>query len=63
MPEPREGMTKEEWMSMCMGSEESRKSFPKQDQRAAVCLSKWRRHMMKKSKSEVKEEKTDANGG
>lgn len=49
MPEPMKGQTQEKWMSMCMGSPESRKSFPEQKQRAAVCLSKWRNRNKKKA--------------
>lgn len=54
MPEPRKGESRDEFISRCMGSEESRNSFPDQDQRAAFCHEQWRRHG---SGSSSKEEK------
>ncbi|MCK5612913.1 hypothetical protein KAR91_64160 [Candidatus Pacearchaeota archaeon] len=42
MPEPRKDETKDEFISRCMDSDESKRSFPDNDQRFAVCNSTWR---------------------
>ncbi len=61
MPEPMKGQTKEEWMSVCMGSKESRKTFPDVKQRAAVCMSKWNRRN-KKAKASTQDDKDFLDG-
>ena len=55
MPTPNKGETKDEWMGRCMGSEEQRKTFPDSKQRAAVCISKWEKHIKESSKDEDEE--------
>jgi hypothetical protein len=50
MPTPKKNQSKEDWMAMCMGSPEERKTFPDQKQRAAVCFSKWTNRNKKKGK-------------
>lgn len=49
MPTPRKGESRKDYVSRCMGSEEMRAEFPKQDQRAAVCYSKYKKGGKKKS--------------
>lgn len=44
MPNPNPDEKKEAYISRCMGSKESNKSFPKPDQRAAFCYSNWKKH-------------------
>jgi hypothetical protein len=41
MPSPRADEDKSAFISRCMGSEESRRKFPSQDQRYAFCQSQW----------------------
>ena len=42
MPEPREGESHDEWIERCMADPEQQESFPDEEQRLAVCESKWR---------------------
>lgn len=42
MPSPRDGETRKEFISRCMGDSEANDSFPESDQRAAFCYSQWR---------------------
>lgn len=51
MPTPTANESKEEWISRCMASEESRKTFPDPKQRAAFCYSKWEQKNKKKAKN------------
>lgn len=51
MPFPHKGQKKEEFLAICMNSEEEKKTFPDSKQRYAVCQSKWAKHI-KKSTSE-----------
>ncbi len=41
MPDKIKGEDKQEFISRCMSSDSMQKEFPKQDQRLAVCYSKW----------------------
>lgn len=41
MPSPRPDEDKSEFLSRCMGDDESRRKFPSQDQRYAFCESQW----------------------
>lgn len=41
MPMPGSSETEEEFISRCMGDEEAMADFPDEDQRYAVCISKW----------------------
>lgn len=43
MPKPRKGEKKQDFISRCMGDDESKKTFPNQKQRAAFCYSQWKR--------------------
>lgn len=43
MPSPQKGESLQGFVSRYMGSKESRKTFPKQAQRAAVAYSKFRK--------------------
>lgn len=43
MPEPRKGERKKDFIKRCMDSEESKRTFPKPDQRRAFCESQWER--------------------
>ncbi len=48
MPDPRENETRQAFISRCMRDSESRRDFPREDQRSAFCQSQWnRRHNMK----------------
>ena len=42
MPSPKKDESQKNYISRCMSSEESKKSFPDQKQRAAFCYSKWK---------------------
>ena len=42
LPKPSEGETESDFVSRCMGSDEARADFPDNDQRLAVCFSKFR---------------------
>ncbi len=44
MPNPNKGEHEAEFLSRCMASPESNKSFPRQDQRYAFCMSQWKRN-------------------
>ena len=41
MPSPRKGEQEKDFMSRCMSSEESQRSFPEAKQRVAFCNSEW----------------------
>ena len=41
MPNPRNNETHDDFLTRCMGDEESKTSFPDESQRYAVCESKW----------------------
>ena len=41
MPMPGSSETEDEFLSRCMGDEEAMSDFPDEDQRYAVCISKW----------------------
>jgi HK97 family phage prohead protease len=41
MPEPRARETEDEWIARCMSDQESIDTHPDEDQRFAVCMSKW----------------------
>lgn len=41
MPKPRDGESKDDFISRCMASAEAREDYPDQDQRFAVCSSMW----------------------
>ena len=41
MPMPGSSETEDEFISRCMGDEEAMADFPDEDQRYAVCISKW----------------------
>lgn len=49
MPEPARGEKLNTFVSRYMGSEEARKSFPKQSQRAAVAYSEYRHRKKKRA--------------
>ena len=42
MPSPRSGEQQSKFISRCMSSKESKKSFPDQKQRVAFCHSQWK---------------------
>ena len=42
MPSPNKGERQEDFISRCLSSDESNKTFPEQSQRAAFCYSQWR---------------------
>jgi hypothetical protein len=44
MPQPIKGEKKETYIARCMADEESVNSFPKEDQRYAVCNRVWETH-------------------
>jgi hypothetical protein len=62
MPSPRKGETRDKFISRCMGSGESRRTFPDQKQRAAFCFSQWRNKDSKAVKSQVKKFRPAPNG-
>mgnify|MGYP001574482402 CR=1 FL=1 len=41
MPQIQSGESKKDWLSRCMGDPSMNSEFPRQDQRYAVCQSKW----------------------
>jgi len=43
MPAPKKGEKQNDFVSRCMSSEESKRSFPDTKQRVAFCNSQWRR--------------------
>lgn len=43
MPTPRKGEKRKDWLDRCMGDPEQKRSFPDEQQRYAVCNSKWNR--------------------
>ncbi len=51
----RKGESKDAYISRCMSSEEMMKEFPRNEQRFAVCLSKW------ESRNKKKESTSDEN--
>lgn len=56
MPTPRRGESESEFVARCMASAESRRSFPKEDQRLAVCHSVYRRrHRVRKAVQAVEQ--------
>jgi len=44
MPQPIKGEKKDTFIQRCMADEESVNSFPKEDQRLAVCNRVWETH-------------------
>ena len=42
MPNPKKTESEQEFVSRCMGSDEMKSEFSDQEQRAAVCYSKYR---------------------
>lgn len=42
LPTPRDGETQDVFIARCMGDETMMVDFPEQDQRVAVCFSRWR---------------------
>jgi hypothetical protein len=44
MPQPIKGEKKDTFIQRCMADEESVNSFPKEDQRFAVCQRVWETH-------------------
>lgn len=42
LPKPRPNETQDQFMGRCMGDPTAMADFPKQDQRLAVCFSRWR---------------------
>jgi hypothetical protein len=42
LPKPSDKETQQEFVSRCMGDEKTRKEFPDQKQRAAVCYGQWK---------------------
>src|SRR5262249_52901615 len=52
MPEPHKGESREDWMKRCMSDPEQRKSFPDEEQAAAVCESKFRQAKKKKKRKQ-----------
>jgi hypothetical protein len=42
LPSPKPDEIEEEWIARCMGSEPMQEEFPDNDQRLAVCYTKWR---------------------
>ena len=54
MPSPRKGETKKDFVSRCMSSDKSKKSFPNSDQRVAFCYSQFEskgEHIFNKAES------------
>jgi len=43
IPKPKKGEERQEFMSKCMSDDSMMEEFPRQKQRAAVCLSQMRR--------------------
>ena len=41
MPSPKKSEKQKDFVSRCMSSQESKKSFPDQKQRTAFCYSQW----------------------
>ena len=54
MPDKIKGEDKQEFISRCMSSDSMQKEFPKQDQRLAVCYSKWDDDSVAKNMAVVK---------
>jgi hypothetical protein len=48
IPEPKKGQDKSEYMSECMAFMKNETKYPQQDQKVAICLSKWRKVNEKK---------------
>lgn len=46
MPQPNANESKDDFLSRCMGDEEAVNDFPENDQRYAVCQSKWEESKM-----------------
>ena len=42
MPSPQKNERQNDFIQRCMSSEESKRSFPKTDQRVAFCHSQWK---------------------
>ena len=62
MPEPIQGETEDDFISRCMGDDESMMDFPDEDQRLAFCFSVWQQSeeqdnlgQRKSSKGEIME--------
>ena len=54
MPDKIKGEDKQGFISRCMSSDSMQKEFPKQDQRLAVCYSKWDDDSVAKSVRSIK---------
>lgn len=53
MPKPREGESRDDFISRFMSSEEAKKDYPDKDQRLAVAQSMWRKHQKKEKQGHV----------
>ena len=53
LPAPNSGESEKDFVSRCMGAEGMNSEYPKQDQRAAVCYSQWRKAHGEKKGLEV----------
>lgn len=42
IPKPTKQETKKQFIDRCMSSETMNNEYPKQEQRAAICYTKWR---------------------
>lgn len=58
LPLPRKRERQSNFMSRCMGDPVMNKDFPKQDQRAAVCIKQWNRGKKVKAVLEALKNKT-----
>jgi hypothetical protein len=45
IPNPNTDEGKDQFIARCMASDVMNREFPKNEQRAAVCFSKWQKHM------------------
>ena len=41
LPKPRDGESRSDFISRCMGNPTALEDFPEEDQRAAVCIRLW----------------------
>ena len=64
MPSPRSGEQQSKFISRCVSSKESKKSFPDQKQRVAFCHSQWtnksKSHILNRTEEIYGEEKSGA---
>ena len=52
LPSPS-GNDRDAWMRRCMSSDAMKKEFPRNDQRKAVCLQKWKSYVKQRAKEDL----------